>query len=83
MLLQAAVNAVYDMTRSVPPAGIEPRQGKTGSTIPLPGLKQRLDKKEGLFRMHIMGKRVNYSCRSVISPDPNLCVHEVTVWFPN
>ncbi|AYU77719.1 DNA-directed rna polymerase I largest subunit, putative [Leishmania donovani] len=26
-------------------------------------------KKEGLFRMHMMGKRVNQACRSVISPD--------------
>ncbi|VDN22893.1 unnamed protein product [Dibothriocephalus latus] len=37
----------------------------------------RLEKKQGLFRMHMMGKRVNYACRSVISPDPNLRVHEV------
>ena len=26
----------------------------------------------GLFRKHMMGKRVNYCCRSVISPDPYL-----------
>ena len=34
------------------------------------GLRQLLERKEGLFRMHMMGKRVNYCCRSVISPDP-------------
>jgi DNA-directed RNA polymerase I subunit RPA1 len=33
------------------------------------GLKQLLEKKEGLFRKHMMGKRVNYAGRSVISPD--------------
>ncbi len=35
-----------------------------------PGIRQTLEKKEGLFRKHMMGKRVNYAARSVISPDP-------------
>ncbi|KAL5110606.1 hypothetical protein TcWFU_007089 [Taenia crassiceps] len=52
------------------------RLRKSAYTVPLPGLKQRLEKKQGLFRMHMMGKRVNYACRSVISPDPNLRVFE-------
>lgn len=34
------------------------------------GVRQQLEKKEGLFRMNMMGKRVNYAARSVISPDP-------------
>jgi DNA-directed RNA polymerase I subunit RPA1 len=38
-----------------------------------------LEKKEGLFRMKMMGKRVNYAARSVISPDPNLDTNEVGV----
>jgi DNA-directed RNA polymerase I subunit RPA1 len=33
-------------------------------------VRQQLEKKEGLFRMNMMGKRVNYAARSVISPDP-------------
>ena len=33
----------------------------------------------GLFRMKMMGKRVNYAARSVISPDPNLDTREVGV----
>ena len=37
-----------------------------------PGIKQLLEKKEGLFRKHMMGKRVDFCCRSVISPDPFL-----------
>ncbi|KAI5149530.1 DNA-directed RNA polymerase I subunit RPA1 [Enteropsectra breve] len=43
------------------------------------GLKQVLEKKEGLFRNNIMGKRVNYAARSVISPDPNLHTREIGV----
>lgn len=44
-----------------------------------PGLKQLLDKKEGLFRKNMMGKRVNYAARSVISPDPNIVVDQIGV----
>jgi hypothetical protein len=33
-------------------------------------VRQQLEKKEGLFRKNMMGKRVNYAARSVISPDP-------------
>ncbi|VDK26673.1 unnamed protein product [Taenia asiatica] len=82
IFLQASVNAVFDVNTSVLPTGFEPRLRKTAYTVPLPGLKQRLEKKQGLFRMHMMGKRVNYACRSVISPDPNLRVFEVGVVFP-
>ncbi|PIO63402.1 hypothetical protein TELCIR_14999, partial [Teladorsagia circumcincta] len=31
----------------------------------IPGIKQILEKKQGLFRMNMMGKRVNFACRSV------------------
>ena len=34
------------------------------------GIRQQLEKKEGLFRKNMMGKRVNFACHSVISPDP-------------
>ena len=40
---------------------------------------QILEKKEGLFRKHMMGKRVDYACRSVISPDPYLSVDEIGI----
>ncbi|KAH9283501.1 DNA-directed RNA polymerase I subunit RPA1 [Echinococcus granulosus] len=78
IFLQAAVNAVFDVNTSVLPTGFEPRLRRSGDSVQLPGLRQRLEKKEGLFRMYMMGKRVNYACRSVISPDPNLRVFEVT-----
>lgn len=42
-------------------------------------IKQLLEKKEGIFRMKIMGKRVNHAARSVISPDPMLDTNEVGV----
>jgi len=34
---------------------------------------------QGIFRGFMMGKRVNYACRSVITPDPYLDVDEVGV----
>ncbi|VDM52658.1 unnamed protein product [Angiostrongylus costaricensis] len=45
----------------------------------IPGIKQILEKKQGLFRMNMMGKRVNFACRSVITPDPYLDVDEIGV----
>ncbi|XP_065184132.1 DNA-directed RNA polymerase I subunit RPA1-like [Sycon ciliatum] len=43
------------------------------------GVRQLLEKKEGLFRRHMMGKRVNYAARSVISPDLNINADEIGI----
>ena len=43
------------------------------------GLRQVLEKKEGLFRRNMMGKRVNFAARSVISPDLYIDTNEVGV----
>jgi len=43
------------------------------------GIKQQLEKKNGIFRMHLMGKRVFHSARSIITPDPFLRCNEVGV----
>ncbi|CAG9786553.1 unnamed protein product [Diatraea saccharalis] len=43
------------------------------------GIKQILEKKEGLIRMHMMGKRVNFAARSVITPDPNVDIDEIGI----
>ena len=43
------------------------------------GVKQLLEKKEGLFRKHMMGKRVNFAARSVISPDPYIRSDEIGI----
>lgn len=42
-------------------------------------LLQRLSKKEGRFRGNLAGKRVNFSARTVISPDPMISLNEVGV----
>ena len=46
---------------------------------PLKTLAQRLRGKEGRFRGNLSGKRVNYSARTVISPDPYISINEVGV----
>lgn len=43
------------------------------------GIKQIIEKKEGIIRMNMMGKRVNFAARTVITPDPNLNVDEVGI----
>lgn len=68
--IQNDVNAFIDSTKA---------QGNTSGKVPIPGVKQALEKKEGLFRKHMMGKRVNYAARSVISPDPNIETNEIGV----
>lgn len=67
ILLQDSVNGIIDS--SLKPQGRQP----------IDGIKQKLEKKEGLFRMNMMGKRVNFAARSVISPDPNIETNEIGV----
>lgn len=43
------------------------------------GFVQRLKGKQGRFRGNLSGKRVDFSGRTVISPDPNLAINEVGV----
>ncbi|CAM9833807.1 unnamed protein product [Pylaiella littoralis] len=49
------------------------------TTKPIRGLCQRLKGKSGRFRGNLSGKRVDFSARTVISPDPNLRVDQVGV----
>jgi DNA-directed RNA polymerase III subunit RPC1 len=44
---------------------------------PLRGFVQRLKGKQGRFRGNLSGKRVDFTARTVISPDPNLRIDEV------
>ncbi|KAL5858040.1 hypothetical protein ACOSQ3_005498 [Xanthoceras sorbifolium] len=46
---------------------------------PLSGFVQRLKGKQGRFRCNLNGKRVEYTGRTVISPDPNLKITEVAI----
>lgn len=53
-------------------------QPKKGSR----GFVQRLKGKQGRFRGNLSGKRVDYSGRTVISPDPNLHIDQVSYTLP-
>lgn len=57
--------------------GIPPAKQRTGR--PLRSLTERLKSKEGRIRGNLMGKRVDFSARSVITPDPNIDVDELGV----
>lgn len=69
--IQNDVNVFIDSTKD--------QQSSANRANATPGIKQALEKKEGLFRKHMMGKRVNYAARSVISPDPMLETNQVGV----
>ncbi len=58
-------------------AGVPSARHRSGR--PLKTLTQRLKGKEGRFRSNLSGKRVNFSARTVISPDPNISINEVGV----
>jgi len=72
-LLQYHVTTFLDNEVS----GVPPARHRSGR--PLKTLSQRLKGKDGRFRGSLSGKRVNFSARTVISPDPNLSVNEVGV----
>ncbi|SCU93222.1 LAMI_0E13630g1_1 [Lachancea mirantina] len=74
--LQLAV-AMYINSDSVNPAVMPGASG--GKTKPIRGFCQRLKGKQGRFRGNLSGKRVDFSGRTVISPDPNLSIDEVAV----
>ncbi|PKP58740.1 MAG: DNA-directed RNA polymerase subunit A', partial [Candidatus Altiarchaeales archaeon HGW-Altiarchaeales-2] len=57
--------------------GVPPARHRSGR--PLKTICQRLKGKEGRFRNNLSGKRVNFSARTVISPDPNIDINELGV----
>uniref|UniRef100_A0A3B4CPH0 DNA-directed RNA polymerase subunit n=1 Tax=Pygocentrus nattereri TaxID=42514 RepID=A0A3B4CPH0_PYGNA len=48
-------------------------------TEKFPGIRQLLEKKSGLFRKHMMGKRVDFAARSVICPDMYIGTNEIGI----
>jgi len=58
-------------------SGVPPARHRSGRVLKT--LAQRLKTKEGRFRSNLIGKRVNFSARTVISPDPYLNINEVGV----
>ncbi|MGQ9468425.1 MAG: DNA-directed RNA polymerase subunit A' [Nitrososphaerales archaeon] len=72
-LLQYHVTTFFDNEIS----GIPQAHHRSGR--PLKTISQRLKGKEGRFRGSLSGKRVDFSSRTVISPDPSLDISEVGV----
>jgi DNA-directed RNA polymerase beta' subunit len=72
-LLQYHVATLVD--NDIP--GISPAAQRSGRL--LKSLQQRLGSKEGRIRSNLQGKRVEFSARSVITPDPNISVKELGV----
>jgi DNA-directed RNA polymerase I subunit RPA1 len=68
--LQNGVNCYIDSAKDPNPLG--------SSSAP-PGIRQLMERKEGLFRKNMMGKRVNFCCRSVLSPDPFIGSNEIGI----
>ncbi|XP_072969528.1 DNA-directed RNA polymerase I subunit 1 isoform X1 [Typha angustifolia] len=68
MDLQNSVNVLFDSSK-----------GFVKSEREVNGYRQLLEKKDGILRQKMMGKRVNFACRSVISPDPYLRVDEIGI----
>ena len=68
-MLQEAVDALFDNGRRGRPVS-----GRGGR--PLKSLAEALKGKQGRFRQNLLGKRVDYSGRSVIVTDPKLLLHQ-------
>ena len=61
-----------------------PCDQRRGSSVPaacrpIKSISQRLKGKEGRVRGNLMGKRVDFSARTVISGDPNIAIDELGV----
>ena len=68
-MLQEAVDSLFDNTRKASAV-------KTESKRPLKSLSDSLKGKQGRFRQNLLGKRVDYSARSVIVVGPELKLFE-------
>ncbi|HLW29614.1 MAG TPA: DNA-directed RNA polymerase subunit beta' [Brumimicrobium sp.] len=68
-MLQKSVDSLFDNSRKSSAV-------KTESNRPLKSLSDSLKGKQGRFRQNLLGKRVDYSARSVISVGPDLKLHE-------
>ena len=66
--LQLAINTLFDSSKALSKKDQESK-----------GIRQIIEKKEGILRMKIMGKRVNHSGRTVISPDPLIDAGEIGI----
>ena len=58
---------------------IPPARHRSGQ--PLKTITERIKGKEGRIRANLAGKRVNYSARTVVSPDPYLNINDIGIPF--
>ena len=72
-LLQYHVSTYIDNTTT----GFPPARHRNGD--PLKSIAERIKGKKGIIRNNLIGKRVNFSARTVISPDPRLSLNEVGI----
>ncbi|MCR4665548.1 MAG: DNA-directed RNA polymerase subunit beta' [Paludibacteraceae bacterium] len=68
-MLQEAVDSLFDNSRKTTAI-------KSDANRPLKSLSDSLKGKQGRFRQNLLGKRVDYSARSVIVVGPELKMHE-------
>jgi len=68
-MLQEAIDSLFDNSR-------KSNAVKTDNNRPLKSLSDSLKGKQGRFRQNLLGKRVDYSARSVIVVGPELQLHE-------
>ena len=71
-MLQEAVDSLFDNSRKNSAV-------KSESNRPLKSLSDSLKGKQGRFRQNLLGKRVDYSARSVIVVGPELKMHEMGI----
>ncbi len=71
-MLQEAVDSLFDNSR-------KNNAVKSESNRPLKSLSDSLKGKQGRFRQNLLGKRVDYSARSVIVVGPELKMHEMGI----
>jgi DNA-directed RNA polymerase beta' subunit/intein/homing endonuclease len=72
--LQIHITHFIDNNNPSIPSGKQRTNGRT-----LRSITERLKAKEGRVRGNLMGKRVDFSARSVITPDPNISIIELGV----
>lgn len=69
--LQVSIDILFDIKQT--------NYKLRGMMVENGGLRQRIDGKEGRLRMNLMGKRTEFSARTVLSGDPKLGINEVGI----
>lgn len=69
--LQNSIDVLFDITQTNNKLRLNVVQGG--------GLRQRIDGKKGRLRLNLMGKRVEFSARTVLEGDPKLGINEVGI----